>query len=82
MDKFLPQCAGGFEVNQDMLFIKDPPEFLRCACDIRNYDNVTFSRLLISVCSGSLSYFDKGSVWIVTHSKCSPEVLLFHQLPL
>ena len=40
MDKFLPQ--RGFEVNQDMMFIVDPPEFLRCSSD----EIVTFSRLL------------------------------------
>ena len=35
MDKFLPQCVGRCELNQDMMFIEGPPEFLRCSCDIR-----------------------------------------------
>ena len=26
MDKFLPQCVSRFNVNQDMMFIEDPPE--------------------------------------------------------
>ena len=49
-----------FEVNWDMMFIRDPSEFLRCSWDIRS-DAVTFSRLLLSVCSGPFSDFDKRS---------------------
>ena len=33
MDKFLPQRVGRFKVNQEMMFIEDPPEFLRCSSD-------------------------------------------------
>ena len=79
MDNFLPQCVGRFEVNQDMIFIEDPPEFLRC--NIRT-DDVTFFRLLLSVCSGSFRGFDKGPVLVTTGFKCSPDVLLFLLLPL
>ena len=47
MSKFLPQHVGRFKVNQDMMFIEDPPESLRCSCNIRNNDVVEFSRLLL-----------------------------------
>ena len=63
MDKFLPQCVGRFKVNRDMTFIKDPPVFLRSAmCCV--------SRLLLCVCSGSFSGFDKGPVFVATGLKC------------
>ena len=45
MGKFLPQRVGMFKGNGDMMFIKDPPEFLRCSCDIGNDDVVTFSHV-------------------------------------
>ena len=31
INKFLPRCDGRFKVNKDMMFIEDPPEFLRPA---------------------------------------------------
>ena len=74
MDRFLPQCVGRFEVNQDMMFIKDPPEFLRYSRDVGIDDVVMVSLHLLSVCSGS---FGKGSVWVATGFKCSLDVLLF-----
>ena len=79
---FMPQCVGRFNVTWDMIFIKDLPEFLRCSCAIGNDDVVTFSLLLLSVCSGSYTSFDKGPVWIATDFECSPDVLLFLLLPL
>ena len=72
MDKFLPQCVGRFEVNQDKIFIKHLPEFLRCSCDIQD-DGVRFFHLLLSVSSRSLKGFEKGPVWIDTCLKCSSE---------
>ena len=59
----------------------NPPKFLNCSCTIRN-DNVVFCHLLISVCSGSFSSFDKGPIWVATGFKCSPDVFLFLLLPL
>ena len=78
MDKFLPQCVGRLKVNWDLMFIEDSPESLRWSCDTRNDDFVTFSRLFLSVCSGSFRGFDKGSVWVATGFK----LLLFLLLPL
>ena len=40
VDKFLLQHVGRFEVNQDVMFIDDPPEFVSFSCNIRNYDVV------------------------------------------
>ena len=40
-------CCCGFKVNRDMIFIKDPPESLRCFCNIMNDSVFTFSRLLL-----------------------------------
>ena len=37
VDKFLPQHVGRFEVNWDVMFIEDPPEFLNYSLSIRNY---------------------------------------------
>ena len=68
-----------FEVNQDMMSIKDPPEFLRCSCDIRNDDAVVFFPLSAL---DILYSFDKGPVWVATGFKCSSYVLLFLLLPL
>lgn len=61
MDKFLPQCVRRFKVNQDLMFIEDPSEFLRCSRNIGNDDVVTFSHLLLSVCSGAFRGFEKRS---------------------
>ena len=47
MDKFLPQRVGRIKVKKDMMFIDDPPEFLRCSRDIRNDDLVSFLRLFL-----------------------------------
>ena len=58
-DKFLPQCVSRFEVNPDMMVTEDPPECLRYFPDIRNDDVVTFSHLLLSVCSGSFEVLTK-----------------------
>ena len=44
MDKFLPLCVGRFEVNQYMIFIEDPPEFLRR--DIRNEDSLCWKEVV------------------------------------
>ena len=82
LDMFLPQCVSRFGVNQDMMFTKDPPEFLRSSYAIGNDDVVTFSCLLFSVCCGSFSGFDKGPVLVATSFKCSPDVHLFLLLPL
>lgn len=37
------QSVARFEVNQDMIFIEDPAEFLRYFPNIRNGDVVVFS---------------------------------------
>ena len=58
MDQFLPHYVRGCKVNRDMMFIEVPPEFLRCSCNRGIDDVVMFSRLLLSVCSGSFG-FDK-----------------------
>ena len=60
-----------------MMFNNDPPEFLRCPRDIENDDVVTFSLLLLYVCSCCFSGFDEGPIWVATDFKCSPDVLLF-----
>ena len=64
------------------MFIKDPPESLRCSCNISNDNVVTFSCLLLSVCSESFGGSDKCAVWEATGFKFSPNVLLFLLLPL
>ena len=75
MDKFLPQCVVRFDVNHDMMLIKDSLEFLRCSYDTKN-DDVTFSHLLLSVCLGSFRGFDKDPVWVATGFMFSPDVCL------
>ena len=80
MDKFLSQCVGGFEVNQEMMFIKDPPEFPRCSYNRGNEDVVTFSHFLLSVCSGSFRGSDKGPVWVATGFCLLPLRLSGHSL--
>ena len=52
VDKFLPQRVGRFAVNWDMMFIGEPPEFLRCSRDIAM---MVLFRFLIS---SSLSTLD------------------------
>ena len=64
MDKFLPQCVDRFEANGDMMFIK--AWLSQMYVYIRNEDVVMSSRLLLSVCSGSFSGFDKCPVWVAT----------------
>ena len=81
MDKFLPQCVCGFEVNQEMMFIKGLPEFLRCFCIIEWWCCYVVC-LLLSVHPGSFIGSDKGSVWVATGFRSSPDVLLFLILTL
>ena len=77
VDKFLPQCDAGFEVNWNMMFIKDPPEFLKYPHDVRNDNVVAFFFLLVSVGSRSFGSFDKGPAWVATGFKRYRDKLLF-----
>ena len=71
-----------FEEKRDMMFIKDPPEFLRCSCDIGNDDVVMFSCLLLSVCYGSFSSFYKSQVRVATNFKSLLMCFMFRLLTL
>ena len=73
--------VGRFKINLDLMFIEDPPEFLRYSHDIKNDNVLKFFRGL-SVRSGSFRESDNGPVWVATDLKCSPDVLLFLLLPL
>ena len=48
MNEVLPQGVGGFKVDQGVIIIKDPPECLRCSCDIRN-DYVVYNSSALSI---------------------------------
>ena len=88
---FMPECSvlrkdsslrvSRFKVNQDMMFVEDPPEFGEMLPDIRKDDVVMFSRLLLLVCYGTLSSFDKGLVWVATGFKCSMMCLCYFCFP-
>ena len=67
----------GYDVYKKILL-----SFSEVPCDRGNDNVVTFSCLLLSVCSGSFRGSDKGLVWVGKGFKCSPDMLLFLLLPL
>ena len=81
VDKLPSQCVARFEMHRDVVFVENPPEFLRYSCDIRNDDVVPFLCLFLSVCSGSFGDFGKGPVGVAAGFKRFPDVFLFLGLP-
>ena len=69
--------VGEFELDRDVMFLEDSPEFFQNFRKIRDRNAVTFISILFFLGVSFTGGFGECPVWVATCSQCCSEVFLF-----